>query len=183
MNQRHKEKFQAFRNYQTQQQTFLLALLNKNCSITISKPFKTSKVCLQFFKIETLKFSDTDIIQFESFVSQRCKQREKFDMKNGISEKTARRRSESNKRIISLGLMKDILTEHGAVFETERTSGKNGALVIETICSVNIDGKQFSKSDIERIAQTIYTLLIRRMRLCSFLILTKNDDEIQQKLQ
>ncbi|EDR27731.1 hypothetical protein EDI_104220 [Entamoeba dispar SAW760] len=129
------EAFFKLRNYQVYQQGILLALLNKHFEITLQIPTKRSVVTRQYFKINELRRGN-DSIKVEEYVEQRCKEKYLQDLSNGIPEKTARRRYDTNKITEQLHLLIDLLTEFGYSFVSKWTSGKKGAQIVETIQKV-----------------------------------------------
>ncbi|EKE39218.1 hypothetical protein ENUP19_0003G0054 [Entamoeba nuttalli] len=137
-NKRQKKINDAFfklRTYQVYQQGVLLVLLNNHFEITLQIPTKRSVVTRQYFKINELRRGN-DSIKVEEYVEQRCKEKYLQDLSNGIAEKTARRRYDTNKITEQLHLLIDLLTEFGYRFVSKRTSGKKGAQIVETIQKV-----------------------------------------------
>ncbi|EMS13820.1 TATA-binding protein-associated phosphoprotein, putative [Entamoeba histolytica HM-3:IMSS] len=117
------DAFFKLRTYQVYQQGVLLVLLNNHFEITLQIPTKRSVVTHQYFKINELRRGN-DSIKVEEYVEQRCKEKYLQDISNGIPEKTARRRYDTNKITEQLHLLIDLSTEFGYRFVSKRTSGK-----------------------------------------------------------
>ncbi|KAL7714699.1 TATA-binding protein-associated phosphoprotein [Entamoeba marina] len=145
-----KEKFTRWRNYQALQQALFLGLINQYCDIVFAKPFKKTKATLQFIQVNTLVFSDDDIIPFATYIQQRCKLRMENDIEHGVLEKTAMRRYENNKFAAVLHFLTDLLLEFGYFFSTTTTNGKNGTPCTDTVKNIFNNGNLvFNKHDIE----------------------------------
>ncbi|EDR29172.1 hypothetical protein EDI_310660 [Entamoeba dispar SAW760] len=143
----HSKKFAKVRNYQSQQQAFLIGLLNDQCDIVFQKPFKISKKTLQFLTLKLIIFPKQDEIKFASLVKQKCESILTLEMKKGLEHKTAIRRFENNKHTIGLDLLRDILESFGYFFNTKKSSGKKGALIMENIYEVFYNGKFISSRE------------------------------------
>lgn len=166
-----KEKFIKWRNYQTHQQCVFLACLNEFCSIEMKKPTKRVVVTLQFFQIESLIFSEEDKIYFNKHVQMLVKQRLDYEIKIGIEQKKAARRSENYRFTLALNVLNDLLCEFGYVLtrriaQTKRYARKKKQLkdsidphkdtMGETIHYIWRNGKLlFERSDIETIGKEI----------------------------
>ena len=129
------EAFQKLRSSQVFQQAVLLGLLNQYFEIKLQIPTKRSVVTRQFFKIDEIHTA-VDVIKVEEFVEQRCKEKYDCDISMGISEKTAKRRYETNRVTEQIHFMIDILETFGYVFHSKFTSGKKGAPIVETAVEI-----------------------------------------------
>ncbi|ELP88455.1 hypothetical protein EIN_229980 [Entamoeba invadens IP1] len=130
--------FSRLRNSQVYQQAILLALINKHFQVKLLIPIKRSVLTLQLFKIEELT-EGNDCIRVEDFVEKRCQEKFSNDVKQGIAEKTAKRRYETNRTTEQLHLLMDVLREFGYKFESRYTSGKKGAQKVETFNTIYLN--------------------------------------------
>ncbi|BFU21102.1 hypothetical protein EHI8A_000080 [Entamoeba histolytica HM-1:IMSS-B] len=117
-----KEKFIKWRNYQTCQEAIFLACLNEFCDIQIHKPAKKALVTMQFLPIESLIFSNEDSISFSKLIQTLVKQRMNYEVSIGVVPKTATRRSENYRFILSLNILCDLLSEFGYVLLSKAPS-------------------------------------------------------------
>ncbi|EKE39551.1 hypothetical protein ENU1_124000 [Entamoeba nuttalli P19] len=171
----HSKKFAKVRNYQSQQQAFLIGLLNDQCDIVFQKPFKISKKTLQFLTIKLILFPKQDEINFSSLVKQKCESILSLEMKKGLEHKTAIRRFENNKHTIGLDLLRDILEAFGYFFNTKKSSGKKGTLIMENIYEVfHNDVFIFSQRDIITKGEMINKYLTNIIRHSVDFTLPKN---------
>ncbi|GAB1222700.1 hypothetical protein ENUP19_0121G0175 [Entamoeba nuttalli] len=128
------------RNNFTLQQTLCICLLSRWCRITIKKPTRRSCVTEQFFRINSIEHEE-DKIDVYSFLKKRCNEMYLFDIQRGVSEKTAIRRYQNNKKIEVIHLMEDILREYGVELETKTTEGKSGINRLENITGIYISNQ------------------------------------------
>ena len=144
---KYNEAFLKLRSFQVYQQCILLGLLNRHFEITIHIPSKRSIVTRQFFKVDELK-NENDSIKVDEYVEQRCKEKFEKDLANGVSEKTARRRLDTNKITEQIHLYIDILSCLGYVFHSKYTSGKKGAQIVESIQQISFDDETITTCQI-----------------------------------
>ncbi|ELP84842.1 hypothetical protein EIN_283980 [Entamoeba invadens IP1] len=126
-----------FRNAQTMQQSILIGLLNRYCEITIAQPAKKSTVTQQFMRIVSLDFGNGDRILMDEFLKFRCVEQMEQDMSEGVTQKTAWRRYQNNKKIEELHLLMDCLIEYGYIFESNPMKGKAETRKLELIKSIS----------------------------------------------
>ncbi|BFU23523.1 hypothetical protein EHI8A_076270 [Entamoeba histolytica HM-1:IMSS-B] len=152
-----------FRNAQTIQQSILIGLLNKYCTITIGQPAKKSTVTQQFMRIISLDFGGNDIILMDDFLKGRCLEQMNQDISDGVSQKTAWRRYQNNKKIEEIHLLMDILTEYGYYFTAHPMKGKSETKKLDIIHSIHKENFDFSLNFLlnegERINNLICSLL------------------------
>lgn len=152
------------RNSQTLQQSLCICLLSQFCDITIKQPARKSVVTQQYMRLKTLDFGNGEEISVGDYLKTRC-----LDMKNDdlthVSEKTATRRYQNNKRIELLHLLIDLLMIRGDYeFETKTVYGKMKTNKLETILAVYRDGKCVVKEDeLNKKAETINSYLVAKM--------------------
>ena len=183
-----KEKFIKWRNYQTCQEAIYIACLNEFCEIQLKKPTKKAYVTMQFFQIESLNFSDEDIIQFSKLVQLLVKQRMEYEVSIGVEQKTAARRSENYKFSISLNLLNDLLTEFGYVLRdkiyfnsnpkrnVKKKNESQKESIGETIHFIFKNGKiLFDKEKIESIGKNINSYLLNLFNDKNIIVLKRKD--------
>ena len=153
-----------FRNSQTLQQSILLGLLNKYCSITISQPAKRSTVTGQFMRIVSIDFGDGDEIQIDEFLKKRCIEQMQKDISQGVSEKTALRRYQNNKKIEQIHLLMDILFEKGYTFTTKKMKGKLETNKLEMISSIGYCGRIYSIDDLAHQADAVNSSILDMLK-------------------
>ncbi|KAL7717807.1 TATA-binding protein-associated phosphoprotein [Entamoeba marina] len=141
------DAFKKMRNYQVFQQAIFIAILSQFFEITIKSPVKRSIVSCQLLRVDSLNYGN-DTILVDEFVNTRCKEKYKQDIRNGISEKTAKRRSDTNRITEQLHFLRDILMLFEFDFHSKFTDGKNGAQIVETVLKVIGNGLSINKNDI-----------------------------------
>ena len=115
-------------------------------------------------RLKTLDFGEGEEISVGEYLKSRC-----LDMKNDdlthVSEKTATRRYQNNKRIELLHLLIDLLIIRGEYeFDTKSVYGKMKTNKLETILSVYKDGKCVVKEDeLMKKAEMINAYLVAKM--------------------
>ena len=85
--------FRRTRNYQTEQQSLFIGLLNMVYNITIDHPRKRSKITLPFFTITRIS-TDKEVIELKEILCYRLEHLRNEDIKRGCTPKTAARRQE-----------------------------------------------------------------------------------------
>ena len=168
------EAFLKLRSYQVYQQSILLALLNRYFEITLQIPSKRSIVTRQFFKIEEIR-NGNDVIKVEEYVEHRCKEKYEKDLLEGISEKTAKRRYDTNRITEQLHLMIDLLIDFGHLFNSKWTSGKKGAQIVETIQEILTPYEFISNNQIPLLGSRINDYLCDQLFQRKISRLRKND--------
>ena len=136
------------RNNFTLQQTLCICLLSQHCKIVIKKPTRRSSVTEQFFRIESIIVNEEEI-DISSFLKKRCNDMYLSDMESGVTEKTANRRYQNNKKIELIHLMEDYLHFFGVEFQTKKCESKIGINKLENIIGIyNQDEKLILFDDI-----------------------------------
>ncbi|GAB1225082.1 hypothetical protein ENUP19_0241G0007 [Entamoeba nuttalli] len=177
--------YREMRNYQVYQQALFLGILNQSSSMIIQKPIKKAIVTQQLVTVNSLQFSRDDQIAISDLIERRCKEMMKLDLSNGLREKTAIRRYETNKVTEVLHLLSDILNEFGFTFRTSKTTGKNKSAIAETVNVMYFKGrKAYSKQQITQIGMKINQYLYEK---CAEgdgnTIIERNDPMIHSLLQ
>ncbi|EKE42257.1 hypothetical protein ENUP19_0284G0040 [Entamoeba nuttalli] len=172
------------REYETQQQSMLLALLNKFCTVHITKQCKKAEVTHQFFRIKLIQFSIEDEINVERFLNTRTQERKQFEMRCGCTEKTSKRRMQINKKVELLHLLIDLLNEKGFTFRSRFTDQKMGSLQKETVLQIYYKNVFiFNHETIIKKSLIIHELISQKLlSKTTDLILKQNDYDIQNVL-
>ena len=121
------------RNYLACEQCILIALLNKHCEIRLQRARKRSNTTIPFFTIESIKFAEDDIVYLNSYIENRCKQIFEYDISNGVTQKTAKRRYKTNRNYEVIHALIDFLRIQGEYIETTMTRMKLGVIQRETL--------------------------------------------------
>ncbi|KAL7719605.1 TATA-binding protein-associated phosphoprotein [Entamoeba marina] len=171
------DAFKKMRNYQVFQQAIFIALLSQFFEVTVKSPVKRSIVSLQLLRVDSLNYGN-DTILVDEFVNTRCKEKYKQDILNGISEKTAKRRSDTNRITEQLHFLRDILMLFGFDFYSKFTEGKNGAQIVETVLKVIGNGSSFNRNDISLKGKEINDYLYSKLVDCSSATLPMKDETI-----
>ena len=168
------EAFLKLRSCQVYQQCVLLGLLNRHFEITIHIPSKRSIVTRQFFKVHEIR-NGSDCIKVDEYVEQRCKEKYEKDISNGVSEKTARRRLDTNKITEQIHLYIDILTDLGYVFHSKYTSGKKGAQIVESVQQITTPNEIITQIQIPLIGAKANDYFTEQLFTQKRSIFAKND--------
>ena len=129
-------KFNQWKNYQSIQECMLIGLLNRYSDIKIKRPFKKATVTIPFVTIEKVIFNKTDIINVVEFLNKRCQERMEYELKIGVSSKTALRRYKTNKFTETNHLLMDLLLDMGYLFNTTIPPHKKNLQAHETIQAI-----------------------------------------------
>ena len=132
--------YKETRNYQAQQESLLIMLLNKYATISLSIPSVESNE-LNFFRIKSITFEEGNTIDVCTFLNKRCTAIYEQDIQRGTDIKTAKRRKQTNRRIEVLNLMADLLTFQGYFFDTKESTGKRDKKKMSNIVNVFKDSE------------------------------------------
>ncbi|ELP88343.1 hypothetical protein EIN_227660 [Entamoeba invadens IP1] len=172
------EVFRDKRNYLVTLQSVLIGLLNKHFEVTIIPPKKRSTVALQVFHIGVLKRGE-DVIDFDCFTTKRQEEIFKWDLKNGITQKTAMRRLARNKVEDPIQILIDVLRELGYTFHSVFTSGQNGAPITEKVMSVTTpENEILGKEYLIRTGEEIHRAILAKQSKNETLILSLGDEAL-----
>ena len=176
------EAFLKLRNTQCIQQSILILILNQYFNITLQIPSKRSVVAMQFLRIEKIQ-RENDVIEVEKYVEIRCREKYEKDIQNGISEKTAKRRYETNRITEQLHLMIDIMRELGCEMESKLIGGKKGTTKIENIQKIKLNYMNqqidINKNEFEIIGNYVNEMMMEKIFNRKEKEITMNDIEIQ----
>ncbi|EDR30001.1 hypothetical protein EDI_190600 [Entamoeba dispar SAW760] len=175
--------FREIRNYQSEQESVLLALLNKFYDITFTAHKKQSLVTVPFFRILTLD-GPVDSIQFKELIERRITERLNAEVANGSSLKTALRRCENYRIVDSLHILTDILEVLGYNFSTHLSTGKKGTLKAESICGItSLTGNfLFNQEGISHLGTEVSKYIVGLESIDGICTLHRNDPVIQSLL-
>ena len=124
------------RNVAAIHESTCIALLNRVWKFSFKKASKRSVLTLQFLKIDEMQ-KQSDVVSVNNFIDERVDSLVQEDVKNGISEETAKRRIVQRRIVECNKLLVDILREEGMFVETKmpnKTVGtKTNAPQIEII--------------------------------------------------
>ena len=182
MSQQSSNAFSSIRNYQTQQQSIFIAILNQHYTITIELPKKKSIVSLPFLKIIKLQNEEEEILVNDK-VSTIVKDLYEYDIKNGVSEKTATRRFEVNRITECIKLLSDVAIRKGFEIEAYNIGKKRTR---ENVQKISFDGVQLNINDIVTKGSKISNILVKERMVkhnkSGVYILQKQDLEIMSML-
>ncbi|BFU21517.1 hypothetical protein EHI8A_192760 [Entamoeba histolytica HM-1:IMSS-B] len=120
------------KNFESIQQAFLIALLNKFGSFILERPIKRSKVTFQTLKVKSFSLLK-ETIEVAELVDSCCKARSEVELSHGISKERVKRRFDKNRFIFLSNLLLDIATELGYFFETKMARNAGGVIQLEKI--------------------------------------------------
>ena len=149
--------FSTSRNYQTQQQSMFLAILNNYYDIMIEIPKKKSIVSLPFLKV--IKFeNENEQIKINDEVNTILKNLYDTDIKNGVSDKTATRRFEINRITENIKIMMNLCVQKGFMFHTYDIGKKRTR---ENIQKIVFDGVEWEMEDIINKGSMISNVIVK----------------------
>ncbi|ELP85916.1 hypothetical protein EIN_135000 [Entamoeba invadens IP1] len=156
------KKQQEARNLQSDLECVLLALLSSKYKFTIAKPQKKAEYSRQFIKVKNMiKFDDLNFtFHVQKFFKKCSLESISLSLKNGLTQKTAKRRSQAYKRRLALHLFEDLLLEDGFLITTHKEN-REGIIGDVTIYKNNLPS--FSKNDIQNIGPVIWDFLNERL--------------------
>lgn len=155
--QQSQNPFSAIRNYQTQQQSILLALLNQSFDILIELPKKKSIVSLPFLKIVKLQ-NENEIINFNDVITGIVKKLYDEDIASGVTDKTSTRRIEANRITETIKLMTELAGKKGFVSHTCDIGKKR---IRENVQKISFDGIEFDTNDIAEKGSKISEIIVK----------------------
>ncbi|ELP86974.1 hypothetical protein EIN_317230 [Entamoeba invadens IP1] len=162
--------FREVRNYQVFEQGMLLLLLNNVFTLKFRHHLKKANAFEQLLRIESIE-SANDVIEVEKFCEKRAKERQNVDISKGITEKTAKRRVESNRVNEMLQLFQDLLGEMGVFFTVKKSHGKKETVKRETIENVFLNGCCIDENMIRSYGKTVNEIVLKKLidkETCSF---------------
>ncbi|ELP85895.1 hypothetical protein EIN_134390 [Entamoeba invadens IP1] len=128
-----------YKNFETYQQSVLIAILSKFATITIKKPRKATKVTEVHPLIQTIDFGD-DMVNVASLACSKCQLNYKKDC-NKMKYHAAFCRFEKNKKNFVQNLLIDMLLEFGFFFESKMAKKSTKTIQLERIASVFYKGR------------------------------------------
>ncbi|ELP87265.1 hypothetical protein EIN_095020 [Entamoeba invadens IP1] len=146
---RERYSYGSLRNHQACVEAVMLSFLNQFAEITIKQPLGKSSVALSFIPIKTIAFSETDIIDVEKFIEQRLEEIMVNDQLKGIPKETAKQRKKTNRLIVTVDYLSDLVAEKGAIYNMTRSNGKNETMVVETYWGIKFGDIFFNKKQID----------------------------------
>ena len=175
------ESTKKTRNRQVYEQALLIGLLNKYCNMMFRKT-RHGNVCDDFLRTDRISFNnDEDEINVSSFLRQRAMEIYQNDLKEGVNEKTAKRRMQVNRRIEAIHLCIDILSTYGYHFDMCEPKGKAELRRIDYIRSIHYDNKNININDDK--LKELNKVLNDKIQNGVFNILTMNDNDIQKLIE
>ena len=165
------------RNRQVYEQALLIGLLNKYTNLMFRKT-RCGDVCDGFLRIDKLSLENGDEIDVSSFLRRRASEIYENDRKEGINEKTAKRRMQKNRRAECIHLYIDILSEFGYKFDIYEPKGKYGSRKLDYIKSMYYQNKRINID--ENKLKELNDLLNTKVKNELFGIVTINDRDIQE---
>ena len=128
-------KKREMKNLESYQQAVMLALINAKCSFTIESPGKHSKVTVTMPRLTslTLNNQEIDISQLALHQSQMIM---KTETDEGLSQTTALRRFEKNKKIFTENFLFDTCLELGFWFDSKQSRKSKKSQQMERIFDI-----------------------------------------------
>ena len=154
-----KEQFIRCRNWQTQQCSFLIGLLNTVGDLTIVRPTKVKIKSLPFYRIESV-YINGNTINVNEMVEERINKLVEKDLTKNVSSSTIARRKDVYKVMEHLHVLMDILiTETSYTMET--TNDKHCSLFDKRILNSIDYGFEVNKNklQIKRIGEKMNAFL------------------------
>ena len=166
------------RNVAAIHESTCIALLNRVWKFSFKKASKRSVLTLQFLKIDEMQKQE-DIVSFNTFIDERVDLLVQEDVKNGISEETAKRRIVQRRIVECNKLLVDILREEGMFVETKTPQTKTNAPQIEIIENIFPGEKNgvLTKEMIKEFGEEVNRILSGRIQK-GILELEIGDEEI-----
>ena len=143
------------RNYQSFQQSILIALINKYGDVIIRKEKKKSNKTVPFYTIQTIIFASNDNVNFDDYIQRRCNEKKANDILNGTNEKTATRRYKTNKITEVLHTLIDFLMIRDEELEINTTRYKAGITRTETMIGFYVSNERYGEYEIKTIGNQI----------------------------
>ena len=159
--------FQETRNCQSQQECFLIGLLNNEYAFRFFRVRSGITKTLPFFKIEEMAkrfnpYDENEVVDVDSFVKRRIYERAFLEIQSGVKSTTASRRVESYRCLETIHLLIDFNEINDFSFQSRFSNGRKKTVKAETICSCCNDDVFYSYEDIERIGTHINAYLCEK---------------------
>ena len=175
--------FREIRNYQSQQESIYMSLINRTFDIVFISHKKPGLVTIPFFRILKL-VNDNETIPFKEVVERRIAERLTVEIEEGSTTKTANRRCENYRLVDTLHLLNDILEIQGYTFDHHLSTGKKGTLKAESIYGVyDLSGNYlFNQESIAEIGTELSAYIAQLSDENGVCTLRRNDPFIQHIL-
>ena len=170
-------------DYEMYQQVVLIGLINKYAEITLERPNKQTKVSISIPKILIISFNEIDSINISSFTEKQCKELCEKEVHDGLSQTTAMRRLEKNKKVYLLNLLIDIAAELGMKIDSTMSRRSNKSLQVERIQSISMENEfHFTKNQIIEFGKQLNEYYLELLTNEKTITLPVKDSRIQQIL-
>ena len=120
------------KNLESYQQAVMLSLINNFCSFTIESPGKHSKVTVTTPRLVLMNINGQDI-DVNTLALNQSQQIMKNELSSGLSQSTAMRRFEKNKKIFTENFLFDTCLEYGFLFESKPSRKSQKSQQLERI--------------------------------------------------
>ncbi|ELP89033.1 hypothetical protein EIN_164330 [Entamoeba invadens IP1] len=175
-----KARFIEVRNNQVYEAAVLLYLINKHFNIEMIIPQKKAVVYEQFFLVERI-WSGEDKVDVRKFVNKRCDERIEFEISEGVSFKTARRRRNTNVFTETINMFVDFLREMGYFVETKVCGGKRVQFKEEYITAIFYGNDLiFGFDEIKRIGKELVGLYQEKTENAKVMVFEKNEFNLEK---
>ncbi|EDR29573.1 hypothetical protein EDI_332470 [Entamoeba dispar SAW760] len=166
------------RNYQSKVRAFCIGLLNQYADIEVKLGTKKAYQTLPFVRVDSIYFSNEDIVRLQALVKIRVATLEAIDLRKNVKQKTALFRKKKNTMIESIHLLIDILREKGFEIESHFSQGRNETLKRETVISIRKGSLFWNKQMIEIIGERLCINLVQRIGGSTLVKVPKKDSQI-----
>ena len=158
--------------------------MNSLTTITLKQPKVKTIVTQSFIPVKYVEFTPEDIVEFADVIERSVEQRKVYDIQHGVTSINAHRRKKMNRLTMSIDLLLDLLELNGMKYTSIRSIGKNGALVIDYVQTIDFRNKHYSLEDIMEKGKLIHDILEEKVGSGNFnVVIDKNDIDIQQILR
>lgn len=165
------------------QQVFLLALLNRYADIVVEKPNKQTRVSVTTPKISSLTFEHDDTINVAVFADKQCRELCRREIEQGVSQSTAVRRLEKNRKVFLENLLIDLVEEMGIDVTSTYSRRSNKTFQMERINSIALENERvIDKEDIIALGKQVNAYVLGLFSKNKTVTLSRNDPSIQNIL-
>ena len=193
------------RDHQAIQQSILLALLNRYCTMMFkqTKKFNTDSneqsedtketkrgrrkqtilhyETTDFLRLNSIAFSSGEEINVNEYITKRTNEQYQCDIMSGVKEKTAKHRIQTYRRIEAVHFFMDILSENGYYFKIAEEKGNKQLRKMTKIDMIYYKGKSIDLTN-DNVCDKIHDTMIDVVKGNAFGILEMNNKKVQNVL-
>ncbi|ELP90305.1 hypothetical protein EIN_505110 [Entamoeba invadens IP1] len=167
-------------DFEAYQMAILLALINSRARILLEKPLKYSKVSITTPRLNSLIFDENDEVNVMETTEKQCKAVFDMEIKRGVSESTATRRFEKNRKVFLGNFLVDLAKQLGFDLTTEMARKSGKAMQLERLTEINFNGFIIKKNKLISIGKNLNSYFLSLSMSQTSTIVCINDEVVRR---